>query len=517
LKIEGICLFPQVFSLLKAGILRPQNNQTMCGKETAAANTGSEKAVDGRAAITHQYADSICDNIYHFVFEQATDAIMVSDFNGNLVDVNSSLCAMFGYTKDELLRINVRALIEKEHLQSEPLRFDLLAAGKNLFTERKMIHKNGTVIYVEANSKKIMDNRILVIARDISRLKNADSIIKKSEAHLHTIFDTTDTIYVLMDHDLRVMSYNQQARAFASNELGFSIEVSEYFLDYFPAEKRPQLLAHMKAALSGKHISYEVSYLQAGGSVNWYYVRLFPISKGDNNVYGLMMAVSDISEKRALEQKLEEERLKKQLEITDAVITAEENERQHISRELHDNVTQLLATARMYVGFAKQSGGIKSLPIMTETDKFIEAAITEIRNLSHSLVSPLLNQFGLFDSLNYLAATFSKASGLVIKTEMEFDEDALEHKLKLTIYRITQEQLNNIVKHARARTIHLELLQVRNKISLRIKDDGAGFECSLKGNGIGLMNIRTRASLFNGKVDIISSPGNGCELLVNFN
>jgi len=73
------------------------------------------------------------------------------------------------------------------------------------------------------------------------------------------------------------------------------------------------------------------------------------------------------------------------------------------------------------------------------------------------------------------------------------------------------------VWHAKAKTITLELLQVKNKVFLRIKDDGVGFDCSLKGNGIGLMNIRTRASLFNGKMSIISSPGNGCELVVSFN
>ncbi len=486
----------------------------MCIKQTTNLDI-AYKTISPEKALLANKNEAPNNDIYHFVFEQATDAIMVSDFDGNLIDVNSSLCAMFGYTKKELLQLNVRALIDADHLKIEPLHFDLLAEGKNIFTERKMIHNNGTVIYVEANSKKIVDNRILVIARDIRPLKKVDGILKKSEANLHTIFNTTDTIYVLLDHDLQIMSYNHRAFTFANIELGHTIEISEYFLDYFPVEKQQQLLSYMKAVLTGKHINYEVSYPQPGGLFNWYYVRLFPILTSDNNVYGLMMAVSDITEKRMLEQKLEEERLKKQMEITDAVITAEENERHQISLELHDNVNQLLATARMYVGIAKQSAN--SLPVMEDVDKFIETAISEIRNLSHSLISPFLNEFGLLNSLDYLTGTLSKGSGITIKNELKIDEDIIEHKLKLAIYRIAQEQLNNILKHAKANTINVDLMQVNDKIILSIKDDGVGFDISQKANGIGLINIRTRASLFNGEVNIISSPGNGCDLFVSFN
>ena len=94
-----------------------------------------------------------CNENYHFLFEQATDAIMVTDFRGNFKNVNSSLCNMFGYTKEELLQMNVRELLDAEHLEKKPIRFDRLAAGENIFNERMMVHKNCSIIYVEANSK----------------------------------------------------------------------------------------------------------------------------------------------------------------------------------------------------------------------------------------------------------------------------------------------------------------------------------------------------------------------------
>ena len=169
----------------------------------------------GKKALTINYlGDRNCDENYHSLFERATDAIMVTDFNGSFKDVNRSLCELFGYTKAELLESNVKTLLDPDHLQSHPLRFDLLERGENVFSERKMVHKNGTIIIVESNAKKLADNLIMVIARNITERIRVERILQKSEANLHTIFDTTDTIYVLLDNQLRIISYNPRAFSF---------------------------------------------------------------------------------------------------------------------------------------------------------------------------------------------------------------------------------------------------------------------------------------------------------------
>jgi signal transduction histidine kinase len=245
---------------------------------------------------------------------------------------------------------------------------------------------------------------------------------------------------------------------------------------------------------------------------------MFPISKGNHNVYGLVMAASDITEKIVLAQKLEEERIKKQQEITNAVITAEENERHALGLELHDNVNQLLATSRLFIGMAKNTEVKKNYPTLDEADKYIDMAITEIRNLTHSLISPFLENDGLLNALDQLIKAISATSTVNIKKEfINVEEDIIPGKLKLAIYRIVQEQLSNILKYAKAKTISLKLNRNNEMMILTIKDDGMGFDPTKKTGGIGLINIKTRASLFNGKVNIISSPGNGCELIVNFN
>ena len=476
-------------------------------------NNSHEKPVGAK----NQVVNNCNDKNYHALFEQATDAIMVTDFNGNFVDVNSSLCTMFGYSKEELLQLNVKALLDCESLKIQPLRFDLLAAGENIFNERKMINKKGEIIYVESNAKKFMDNRIMVIARDVTERKKVREVLQKSEANLHTIFNATDIIYVLVDHDFRVVSYNPCAAAFAKNELGHSIEISKYFLDYFLPERQPAILGYMKEVLTGKHLIYEVSYPQPGNLFHWYQVKMFPISKDDSNVYGLMVAATNITEKILLEQKLADERIKKQQEIADAIITAAENERHEIGRELHDNVNQLLACSRLYIKMARTTETKRKHPNIDEADNLIGKAIDEIRNLSHSLIVPFIEANRLSEAINYLTEKISAGSKIIIEKEIAVgNENTIPDKLKLTIYRIVQEQLSNIFKHASANKIILKLIRHSEKIVVTIKDDGKGFDATLKTNGIGLINIRTRASLFNGEVNINSSPGNGCELIVRF-
>lgn len=108
---------------------------------------------------------------YRALIEQASDAIMITDNKGNFLDVNTSFCNQFGYTKEELMGLNVSKVIEAAQLRSDPVRFDLLMAGQTISRERRMIRKDGTLVEVEANIKMLPDGRMLAIARDITERK----------------------------------------------------------------------------------------------------------------------------------------------------------------------------------------------------------------------------------------------------------------------------------------------------------------------------------------------------------
>ncbi len=269
-------------------------------------------------------------------------------------------------------------------------------------------------------------------------------------------------------------------------------------------------------------VSVEYRFLHAEKKYIWlessFHNLLF-----EPSVRGIVEHFKNISDRKAAEdsiktseQKLEEEKNQKSLEITEAVIAAQERERQEIGLELHDNVNQILAGSLMYLGLLKKELNINS-ELFTDIDKLITGAINEIRRLSHSLIPPSLNEVALGEALDHFISVMKKTGVFEIKKDLHgFNENAISDKLKLAIYRIVQEQFTNIFKHAKAKKILIRLYHENGKLNLRIKDDGLGFNAAIVSRGVGLINIQTRASLFNGTMEIISAPGHGTELVVVF-
>jgi PAS domain S-box-containing protein len=450
---------------------------------------------------------------YAALFEQATDSISITDLKGNFQDVNSSLCLLIGYTKEKLLQLNVRDLLDPDELAILPIPFDLLVSGQNIRAEHKMVHRNGQIIYVEVNAKKVMDDRILVITRDITERKRTEQALQKSEANLRAILNTTDTIYIVLDTCFRIISYNPRAVDFARNELNRHIKSSEYFLDYFPPDKQQILRQYMEERLSGKNIKYEVSYPREDGPANWYHVRLFLISRGDTHVYGIMFAVSDITEKKLLENELVSQKVQEQKNIVRAVLNAQEIERNKMGQELHDNVNQILASARLYIDTVEREREPALLKdLISRAKNQIDMAIAEIRSLSRKQVVPqkgsdlkeLIDE--LLIDLNSRTATRFRSD---VATGLPVDED-----LKLNIYRIVQEQINNILKHAGASEADIAISPVDKTILIMISDNGNGFNPLARRKGIGITNMINRVESYNGEVLIDSNPGEGCRIEV---
>jgi PAS domain S-box-containing protein len=230
----------------------------------------------------------------------------------------------------------------------------------------------------------------------------------------------------------------------------------------------------------------------------------------------IMALGNNVTERVMLERQLEDERIKAQKEMTNAVISAQESERQEIGRELHDNINQILASARLYLGLGKSATDPQPL-FLEKSDELIQSAIDEIRTLSHSLIPPTLSEGHLRDNLLQLFENLASGIGTTIYHNMtEFEEQNMDDNFKLCIYRICQEQFTNITKYAKATNIHFYLGNRSGNLELRIKDDGIGFDKSKKSSGVGLVNMKTRAALFNGTIEIETAPGKGCELVVQF-
>ena len=282
-----------------------------------------------------------------------------------------------------------------------------------------------------------------------------------------------------------------------------------------PEEKdrvKHEVEEHIK--LRSSHYQKDFRYRCSDGSFKNVYVKAHLLLDDNNSPVKLIGALVDVTEKVRLEGQLTEQKLLTQKRLTEETIQAQEKEREELGKELHDNVNQILASSKMYLSLGAANAGIREEMIIKSTVN-INRAIEEIRKLTKALIVPSLGEIGLKELVTELINNISEAS--TINTRLDFnipDETGLEKKLKLMLFRIIQEQCNNVMKHAHAKNLLLSIKQHQDKVILDIKDDGVGFDTKSKSNGIGLTNIKSRVDVYSGKMKIISSPGNGCHLLI---
>jgi len=225
----------------------------------------------------------------------------------------------------------------------------------------------------------------------------------------------------------------------------------------------------------------------------------------------------DLTERKKLEQRLLAKQISHQRQLTQATIDGQEAERTSIGKELHDNIGQQLTTIKLFLDFAKSSADGKTSEMVDMALKAVSDVINDVRAMSRSLVPFTLKDLGLVESIDELIESLMRVKALNIEFEhIEFAEEDIPENQKLSLFRIVQEQLNNIVKHSGAQNVWIRLYNKTEEFVLEIKDDGKGFDASTTKKGIGILNIKNRAELFNGQAQIFSEPGFGCILIVSF-
>ncbi|MGV3658157.1 MAG: PAS domain S-box protein [Chitinophagaceae bacterium] len=225
----------------------------------------------------------------------------------------------------------------------------------------------------------------------------------------------------------------------------------------------------------------------------------------------IIAIIRDLTERKEMERKLIVERKRRQKVMTRQIIVGQEREREAIGRELHDNINQVLTSAKLYLEMAMKEPG-QSDQLLPRCQQLIVSSINDIRNLSHNLSAPTLGTRSLIVAINTLLETIGASSGLAIHFCHENYNENIDLDIKLAIYRIIQEQVNNIIKHSGAKEVTIILEQNSKELVLEITDDGTGFDPAESRKGIGFNNIESRVKMFDGQVAFISAPGRGCRL-----
>lgn len=330
---------------------------------------------------------------YRSLIEQASDFIMITDQQGNFLDVNSNFFKTFGYTKDELLARNISHVIDPGQLKNDPVRFDLLMKGQSVLRERRMMSRDGTIIEVEANVKMLPDGRILAIAREITERKKAKSELEQSY--------------------------------------------------------------------------------------------------------------------KAIRQ------------LTEHIQNIREEERTNIAREIHDELGQRLTVLKMDVSWLENeladtnNSNIK-LKLQNLLD-LLDSTLNTVKRISSELRPSLLDDMGLATAMEWHLNEFRKRAAIKTKFEKPQEEILLPDSIKTGLFRIFQESLTNVARHANAKNIDVFLQQINGEVVLRIKDDGQGFdkEKVINKKTLGILGMEERSFMMGGHYRISSEPGIGTLVTVS--
>ena len=324
--------------------------------------------------------------------------------------------------------------------------------------------------------------------------------LAESEGKYRSMFENSKDAILLTDHEGNILTLNPAA------EKVFDIDQ-----DSCTSKNIGQFLAnaqdhfYQQAGYTG-----EVKFIRRSGTeftgevVSSQY-------KADRNHRVSVIVIRDATERKQLEEELAKERNQREQLILQQVILTQEMEREQIGGELHDNVCQILATTKHYLELIERKQEF-SQTFLPQARQMINDSIQEIRHLSHAMNPASLDSKTITDALKELTATIKATGELEVVFNANHCIEQLDVQKKRALFRIAQEQLNNVLKHAQATTVHVSIALKENNIHLNISDNGKGFDPLQQKAGLGLNNMQARVKAFAGKIHVTTSPGQGCHI-----
>ena len=297
-----------------------------------------------------------------------------------------------------------------------------------------------------------------------------------------------------------------------------TVSMVEWFLEKIHADDKGRLEAYVHFCCT-KHVEEwenEFRFLSRDGNYIYLSATAKAIFSGERLIH-ITGAIQDVTERKKLEATLMEEKVKQQHSLNRAIIKSRERERKRIGRELHDNVNQLLTSAKLYIGLAKNKARTQ-VELLQKANEYLGTAVEEIRDLTKRITITPTTGVGLYKNLVDIGTAMQVLQNIRLDTFIREEViERLSAEQQLMVYRIVQEQTTNIMKYAESDKAVITLKEKDQNAELIISDNGKGFDKATQNpSGIGFMNIFNRVNAHHGSVDIISSPGNGCKLIVLF-
>ena len=225
---------------------------------------------------------------------------------------------------------------------------------------------------------------------------------------------------------------------------------------------------------------------------------------------GLAAALLRYRQRQAAQQRAQEQALL----AAQSVLQGQEEERRRLARDLHDGLGGMLSTVKHYLATAQgraaqPAGAAAATELLGQSIQHLDSSIGELRRVARNLMPEALLAFGLPQALQDLCASTQQASGVAVQLHLHGLETRLPQALEVELYRLVQELLNNVLKHAQAREVLVQLMRHGPALHLVVEDDGVGFDPAVAGTGVGLRSVQARARYLGGTMEVQAAPGQG--------
>jgi signal transduction histidine kinase len=339
---------------------------------------------------------------------------------------------------------------------------------------------------------------------------------RRSDLSLEKILYLLQDGVIVLNRSGVITYINKAAQEIMEKQIMHQPQVGDYFLNLARPGREEITRIHIEDAFANKSTVFRLLYPQNGEDF-WIELGYYPMPSDEEGVIEqICIRARNVTEQVVLENRLKEERKRARLALNRARLTAQDHERSEISQELHDNVNQVLTIVKLYNEIALQDK-FTNTELLEKSVQQLNMCIEVIRSLTRRLSTPVAQELDLEEAIKDLATSISATKK--VEVHVSFDgvkDESLDKALKVSIYRIVQEQLTNILKYAEAKKAEVNLIRSRTGITLKVLDDGKGFNVQKKRKGIGITNMVHRAEAFGGHLCIKSKIGAGTALVAEF-
>lgn len=461
---------------------------------------------------------------YRLMFENNPRPMWVYDSESlGFLAVNEAAVEQYGYSRAEFLGMTIKEIRPPEEVPA------LLDAVKNraaslyklgVWKHRK---RDGTPFDAEITSHVIpFEGRaaVMVLCNDVTERKRAEEKLRHSErqlaeaqrlAHIGSWeWDIPTNTVVWSDELYRIFGFEpQEFRA-----------TYEAFLERLHPDDRPRVVAVVEKALErrGSFTHYHRVILP-DGAVSILHNRGEVLVGGDGRPVRMFGTEEDVTERRQAEEQLEESN--RQLRALAARLqTVREEESIHIAREIHDELGGALTGLKMdmsWIGKRLSEQSREAVgPKLRSALELLDETVSKVRNISTELRPSVLDDLGLPAAIEWQAREFQKRTETRCKLVSLQEDVTLSPEKSTAVFRIFQEILTNVTRHAHASLVEVSLAQRGGDLILRVSDDGNGFRGGEvgKAKSLGLLGMRERAMIFGGRVDVVGAEGRGTTVTV---